>query len=963
MLSEQQARPLEPPLDHPDETSREDRIQRIVVAYRESIHGSGSLSVEEIVARHPDLADELRSRLHAVAAETPTLAPSLRTALPGDATTAPEASSLRPAGHAVATGTQIGDYRLLRELGRGGMGVVFEAEHVSSERRLAVKLLSPDLPHTEQTIARFLNEASLAAGLSHPRTTFVYEAGERDGHFFIGMELMPGRTLKDLVQTEGALSVNRAVDFTIDVLTGLDAAHGSGVVHRDVKPSNCFLDQDGRAKVGDFGLSKSLVSTSDLTLTGAFLGTPQFAAPEQFGRGKVDHRTDIFATAATLYYLIAGRPPFEGDPAAVIAQIVADDPPALTGIRSEVPASLSRIVARGLNKDPDRRYKDAREFINALMPYATGGTSTATLGRRVAAYFIDSILVAIFFTILFVFGSIFWGLLQNEPLGVNYSAIYSVLHGVVLLIYFASFEGLFGRSIGKRWLGLRLADRNGEPPGLLRATLRAVVVPGLTWVWVDFLQAIYTPNWEATAGIPTDYSVILIPQLLALLRGVLCLVACCTMRRSNGFRGVHEFVSGTRVVRPRELETTTTLHAVPQYAAVAAEDSAKSIGGFSLRGMLATTGSTRIFVARDEQLERPVWVQVGDSEIAFSRARRNVSRSTRQRWLGEGREGDLYWQAFEAIAGAPLPEACRYAPIPWDTARHIWLQTGEELKCSLEEGTLPTQLGIHQLWTDARGRLRLCDQTLNANNADEKVSPLPCASSDDDTADIDRVTRLLKEVGELCTVDDETPSEALDLLKELETHPPQASTEEVVNRLRQLAERPYRLRWDDRLGSMAVAAGLEAAVLSPIPMAMGSVLTTYGWSLTSTMVLAAMLGEAVCGLLGYLMQGGPAFWLSSIEVRTPDGQASPGRCAWRNFVTWLPMMFLYATIGVTAGELIRTGGIPESPVLLMMSGVYQALFVAVAALGALFALTQPRKGFQDLLAGTFLVRRVGKSPE
>jgi eukaryotic-like serine/threonine-protein kinase len=198
-----------------------------------------------------------------------------------------------PAGTAAAPLMSVADYRLLHPLGEGGMGAVWEAEQASSGRRVALKLLSQRLPRTPETIERFLREGQLAASVSHPRSTFVFGAGEHEGQPYIVMELMPGRTLKDLIDEEGSVSIARSVDFILDVIEGLQAAHAIGVVHRDVKPSNCFLDSDGRVKVGDFGLSKSLVSDAGLTRTGTFLGTPQYAAPEQVRGGQVDPRTDL----------------------------------------------------------------------------------------------------------------------------------------------------------------------------------------------------------------------------------------------------------------------------------------------------------------------------------------------------------------------------------------------------------------------------------------------------------------------------------------------------------------------------------------------------------------------------------------------------------------------------------------------------------------------------------------------
>src|SRR5262249_35852936 len=152
---------------------------------------------------------------------------------------------------------------------------------------------------------------------------------------YITMELMPGRTLNDVSKEEGQLPVPRAIDYILDVIDGLEAAHAAGVIHRDVKPSNCFLDGEGRAKGGDYGLAKSLLGDASLTRSGTFMGTPLFAAPEQLRGAKVDERTDIYAVGATLFYLIAGRAPFTGDAAAIIAQVASDTAPSL---RSFCPA-------------------------------------------------------------------------------------------------------------------------------------------------------------------------------------------------------------------------------------------------------------------------------------------------------------------------------------------------------------------------------------------------------------------------------------------------------------------------------------------------------------------------------------------------------------------------------------------------------------------------------------------------
>jgi hypothetical protein len=179
-------------------------------------------------------------------------------------------------------GQAFGPYHIERLLGRGGMGDVYEAEHIEQGRRVALKVLNQRLSERDDR-ARFLREGQLAASINHPHTVYIFGSEEVDGIPTISMELLPGGTLKDRVKEHGPLPPSVAVDTILQAIAGLDAMHAVGVLHRDVKPSNCFADADGSVKVGDFGLSISTLArdVSQLTVTGAFLGTPQFAAPEQ----------------------------------------------------------------------------------------------------------------------------------------------------------------------------------------------------------------------------------------------------------------------------------------------------------------------------------------------------------------------------------------------------------------------------------------------------------------------------------------------------------------------------------------------------------------------------------------------------------------------------------------------------------------------------------------------------------
>ena len=205
----------------------------------------------------------------------------------------------------------VGGYRLVRFLGAGGMGAVYEAEAPESGHRVAVKLLSSRLSSSPASVERFRQEGRLASQLAHPRCVFVLAADTDAGRPYIIMELMPGRTLKDLVDANGPLPVNDAIASILDALDGLAEAHRLGIIHRDVKPSNCFLTTDDRVKVGDFGLSKSL-DTADqhITQTGTFLGTVLFASPEQIRGEPLDYASDIYSLCATLYFLLCGEAPY-----------------------------------------------------------------------------------------------------------------------------------------------------------------------------------------------------------------------------------------------------------------------------------------------------------------------------------------------------------------------------------------------------------------------------------------------------------------------------------------------------------------------------------------------------------------------------------------------------------------------------------------------------------------------------
>ena len=265
----------------------------------------------------------------------------------------------------LAPGTRLGPYEVLAPLGSGGMGEVYRARDTRLGRDVAIKVISSDHARDKERIARFEQEARAAGALSHPNVCAVYDVGTHEGSPFVVMELLEGRTLRELL-AKGPLPLRRALEFAAQIAGALAAAHAGGVAHRDIKPENVFVTAEGRVKVLDFGLAKLLDrehAGTDLTLSaaGAVSGTSAYMSPEQAAGGAVDARTDVFSLGIVLFEMLSGRRPFVGGNAlAMMHAILHEEPAALTG----APAELARIVRRCLEKDPARRIQTALDVRN-----------------------------------------------------------------------------------------------------------------------------------------------------------------------------------------------------------------------------------------------------------------------------------------------------------------------------------------------------------------------------------------------------------------------------------------------------------------------------------------------------------------------------------------------------------------------------------------------------------------------
>jgi serine/threonine protein kinase/DNA-binding SARP family transcriptional activator len=281
----------------------------------------------------------------------------------------PARQTVRPSRVDLQPGTEVASYRIVHTLGRGGMSVVYLAEHDWLQRKVALKVLAPQLADDERFRERFVRESRLAASLDHPNVIPIYEAGASGGDLFIAMRFVEGSDLRTLLYEEGALETARAIGILRQVASALDAAHEQGLVHRDVKPANVLLARPRSSEpvehvyLSDFGLTKRSASDSAVTGTGQFVGTLDYAAPEQFKGETPDARTDVYSLGCVLFECLTGRPPFrsENDAGLMYAHL-QQPPPPVTSERPDLPHEIDRVVGRAMAKSPDDRPRSAGEL-------------------------------------------------------------------------------------------------------------------------------------------------------------------------------------------------------------------------------------------------------------------------------------------------------------------------------------------------------------------------------------------------------------------------------------------------------------------------------------------------------------------------------------------------------------------------------------------------------------------------
>ncbi|WP_227494349.1 serine/threonine-protein kinase [Ramlibacter pallidus] len=286
--------------------------------------------------------------------------------------------------------THLGRYRVVRELGRGAMGVVYLAEDDALQRQVAVKtlLLPDDAAERRHLEARFQQEAKAAGGLNHPNIITIHDLGREGDWLYIAMELLQGVELRDRMAGE-LLPLDEALDIAAQVAAALGAAHQRGVVHRDIKPGNIMLVGGGHAKIMDFGIAR--MKTSQVrTQSGTMMGSPKYMSPEQVGGHPVDHRSDIFSLGSMLYEMVAGVPAFSGENLGhLLNAILHGQPPPASQFRAGVPARLDDIIGRAMQKNPAARYQDAAEMARDLGECLVGLGGTRSIPPRAAVANVD----------------------------------------------------------------------------------------------------------------------------------------------------------------------------------------------------------------------------------------------------------------------------------------------------------------------------------------------------------------------------------------------------------------------------------------------------------------------------------------------------------------------------------------------------------------------------------------------
>ncbi|HEX5445793.1 MAG TPA: serine/threonine-protein kinase, partial [Pirellulales bacterium] len=359
-------------------TSRDERLAELLIYLTDELRAGRAPDIERLAAEHAELSQELRELWTAVRVAEGVAAE----VADSTAVFAAEGSFSAAQPHGDFP-RQFGDFELLEELGRGGMGIVYKAQQPSLGRTVALKMILRGELASAADIARFHSEAASAARLQHPSIVPVYEVGEQDGRPYFAMKCIEGTTLGRRL-SEGPLPPREAAELLLPVCRAIQNAHQQGILHRDLKPSNILIDGQGHPHVTDFGLAKEVAAETQLTRSGAILGTPSYMAPEQAAgnRGQLGPASDVYSLGAILYHMLTGRPPFQAASAVdTVLLVLEQDPLPPRLVNPHADRALEMIALHCLQKPPLLRYASAEALANDLHAYLCDEPISARSGR------------------------------------------------------------------------------------------------------------------------------------------------------------------------------------------------------------------------------------------------------------------------------------------------------------------------------------------------------------------------------------------------------------------------------------------------------------------------------------------------------------------------------------------------------------------------------------------------------
>ncbi len=276
-------------------------------------------------------------------------------------------------------------YKIISQIGAGGMALVLKAQDMSLGRPVAVKVLRETYTGDGEFLNRFLNEARAAANLAHPNIVTVHDFGEDSGRYYMVMEHIEGKNLKDIIRDEGAFSIDRALDYTIQICAGVGYAHRAGLVHCDLKPQNVLVTPEGRVKVTDFGIARALASIHPGEVNEVVWGSPQYFSPEQAAGEAPTPASDVYSIGVMLFEMLTGKLPFQAEnPQDLSMKHLQEDPPPLSLYNPSIPDAMERIISKVLAKEPSARYRTADQLGHILISYKDRGAEV-TAGRPQAA--------------------------------------------------------------------------------------------------------------------------------------------------------------------------------------------------------------------------------------------------------------------------------------------------------------------------------------------------------------------------------------------------------------------------------------------------------------------------------------------------------------------------------------------------------------------------------------------------